>query len=128
MLAIDGEEAFAPVDLKPALNRNAVSRPLRLGCRGVPVTVKHVRLFRDVHYSPNGRNAIYEPWPLGQDEYFMLGDNSANSEDSRYWTIPGVPEGNFLGKPVLLHQPSRWGHIGPWAMQCLDWGRVRWIR
>jgi signal peptidase I len=128
MLAIDHQEAFAPVDLKETLNRNAVSRPVWLGSQGLPVTVKHFRLYRDVYYSPNGRNAIYDAWPLKQDEFFMLGDNSANSEDSRYWTIPGIPERNFLGKPLLLHQPSRWGHVGNWEAQFLDWQRVRWIR
>lgn len=128
MLAIDHREAFAPVDLKETPNRNAVSRPVWLGSQGVPVTVKHFRLYRDVYYSPSGRNAIYDAWPLKQDEFFMLGDNSANSEDSRYWTIPGIPERNFLGKPLLLHQPSRWSHIGNWEAQFLDWQRVRWIR
>jgi signal peptidase I len=128
MLAIDRQEAMPPVDLKEAFNRNAVSRPVWLGCSGAAVTVRHFRLFRDVHYSSNGRNAIYDAWPLKQDEYFMLGDNSANSEDSRYWSIPGIPERNFLGKPLLLHQPSRWGRVGNWQAQFLDWQRVRWIR
>lgn len=128
MLAIDGAEAFDPVDLKPAINRNAVSRPVWLGCKGVAATVHHFRLFRDVHYSPTGRNGIYDPWPLGKDEFFMLGDNSANSEDSRYWSIPGIPERNFLGKPLLLHQPSRWGHVGNWETQFVDWDRIHWIR
>src|SRR5207249_4938833 len=80
MLAIDGSEAFSPVDLVPALNRNAVSRPVWLGARGVPVTIRHFRLFRDVHYTASGRNGIYDSWQLGKDEFFMLGDNSPNSE------------------------------------------------
>ena len=46
----------------------------------------------------------------------MLGDNSANSDDSRSWQIPAVPERNFLGKPFLLHQPSRpYGAAGDWS-------------
>jgi len=64
---------------------------------------------------------------LGRGEYFMLGDNSSNSEDSRYWSIPGVPERNILGRPLLLHQPSRWTTIGGWDVQSIDWKRVRWI-
>jgi signal peptidase I len=128
MLAIDGSEAFPPINLAQAGPRNPVSRPVWLGVKGAPVVVRHFRLYRDVHYSPSGRNAIYEAWPLGKDDYFMLGDNSPNSEDSRYWTVPGIPARNFLGKPLLLHQPSRWGQIGNWQMQFLDWGRIQWIR
>ena len=128
MLEIDGHSAFAPVDLPPARQRDAVSRPLWLGAKGASVTVRSLRLYRDIHYSGSGRNAIYDPWPLGPDEYFMLGDNSANSEDSRYWTVPGVPERNFLGKPLLLHQPSRWSRIGGRDLQAIDWGRIKWIR
>jgi signal peptidase I len=128
MLAIDGNEAFAPVDLPAAFHRRGVSRPVWLGERGTSITVRNFKLYRDVHYTPNGRNGIDEPWHLGPNEYFMLGDNSANSEDSRFWSIPGVPAENFLGRPLLLHQPSHWTSLGSWTMQSIDWSRIRWIR
>jgi len=35
--------------------------------------------------------------------YFMLGDNSASSRDSRYWGF--VPKENVLGKVVLIYWP-----------------------
>jgi len=37
------------------------------------------------------------------DTFFMLGDNSASSHDSRYWGF--VPEKNMLGKAVLVYWP-----------------------
>ena len=35
--------------------------------------------------------------------YFTLGDNSANSRDSRYWGF--VPKSNLIGKVVLVYWP-----------------------
>ncbi|MBL7151477.1 MAG: signal peptidase I [Candidatus Omnitrophica bacterium] len=38
-----------------------------------------------------------------QDSYFVLGDNSASSQDSRYWGY--VPEKNILGRAILIYWP-----------------------
>ncbi|MEW6075376.1 MAG: signal peptidase I [Candidatus Omnitrophota bacterium] len=37
------------------------------------------------------------------DSFFVLGDNSASSEDSRYWGF--VPRKNILGKAILIYWP-----------------------
>jgi signal peptidase I len=46
--------------------------------------------------------------------------------------MPGVPERNFLGKPFLLHQPSRITHLTLNArervFQSIDWSRIRFLR
>jgi signal peptidase I len=131
-VAVDGHEYFN-YDLPPlAAKRDDVTSPFRIGGQGIALVVRHVRLFRDIYYRSGDRNAAHTPYQLGPGEYFMLGDNSANSDDSRSWQIPAVPERNFLGKPFLLHQPSRPSHwtVGGRSVdsQSIDWGRIRWLR
>lgn len=49
---------------------------------------------------------------LSDDEYFVLGDNRNNSEDSRFANIGNVKKGNIIGKPWLIIGPfSRFGFI-----------------
>jgi signal peptidase I len=130
-VAVEGHEFFS-WDLPAAERRADVTSPFKIGGQGIDLAVRHVRLYRDVYYRPGDRHASASPFQLGPGEYFLLGDNSANSDDSRSWQIPAVPERNFLGKPFLLHQPSR---PAQWAVggrqvdgQSIDWGRIRWLR
>ena len=136
-LAIDGRCPFAPVDRPAVERRDAVVRPVQIGTRGVEVRVRNVRLFRDVHYTEAGRHGVRRPLPLGAGEYFVLGDNSPNSDDSRFWSdaagqpLPVRAE-DFVGKPFLVHLPSRaveWHWLGrQWQHQTIDWQRMRWLR
>ena len=40
-----------------------------------------------------------------KDSFFVLGDNSASSQDSRYWGF--VPKNNVLGKAILIYWPPQ---------------------
>jgi hypothetical protein len=136
-LAVDGRTAFAPVDRPAVKGRPHVEKPVRLGTRGVEVFFSNIRIFRDVHYTEAGRHAIRSPVQLGAGEYFMLGDNSPNSDDNRFWSDANdrpllVSEANLIGKPFLVHLPTRmaaWeGFGGHWEYQAIDLQRIRWLR
>ena len=94
--------------------------------------VRNLRLYRDTHYTQYGEHGTQTPAVLGPDEYFMLGDNSGNSQDSRKWPTPGVPEADFVGKPFLIHQPLKAGRVTvnghDRTFQTVDWSRLRWLR
>jgi signal peptidase I len=132
LLALDGREVMTPLDLPRSEDRPGVSRPLRIGARGVVATVRNLRLYRDVHYTNAGRHGVREQCTLGPGEYFMLGDNSGNSEDSRFWPTPGIPANRLLGKPLFIYRPSqrrRTDWLGrPMDGPAVDWSRLGWVR
>jgi signal peptidase I len=105
-LAIDGAQPFTPVDLPACGERPALSRPVALAVRGVKAVVANVRLYRDVHYTQAGSHGVKGAVVrLGANQYFVLGDNSPRSEDSRFWPDGGVVPGtSLIGVPaVYLH-------------------------
>ena len=43
------------------------------------------------------------PFKLKDDEFFMMGDNRGNSQDSRYWGV--LKKDRFIGRAVLIFWP-----------------------
>ncbi len=107
--------------------------PVRFGARDLHVNIRELTLYRDVYYTRgDGRHGVGQPHKLGLDEYFFLGDNSPLSLDSRSWTDAVVRDHMLIGKPFLVHLPSRPGRIKVGSaelhIRVPDWSRIRYIR
>ncbi|REJ89354.1 MAG: S26 family signal peptidase [Planctomycetota bacterium] len=109
----------------------ALQRPVSFGGAGLDAAVNHVGLFRDVYYTP-ARDRPTQQFQLGADEFFMLGDNSAVSVDSRHWTNPGLRRELLIGRPLVVHLPSRPARfqIGnrTRTIRVPDFSRIRYIQ
>jgi signal peptidase I len=74
--------------------------PVGVTAEGCDVRLGRLRVLRDVYYIATGSAAAmagHEPeedvlsFPLAAGQYFMLGDNSSASKDSRAWGTPTEP-------------------------------------
>ena len=77
---------------------------VRLGCKAGRVAFRDPGIYVDVHYTDSpDRYGVRVPYQLGPGEYFVLGDNSANSNDSRFWEK--VPRSYMVGEAFLVLWP-----------------------
>jgi signal peptidase I len=88
---------------------NDIEAPAGIGARGQVAAVRHIKLFRDVYYTrSSGDQTEADIYYVQPGHYLCLGDNSAQSSDSRRWGA--VPERLMLGKAVFVFFPV--GRIG----------------
>ena len=132
LLALDGCPVLVHPHQPADRPLQPTPRPVAIGSQGLGVQIGRVRLYRDVYYTqpfgPDGRWATVAPVQLGPDEYFVLGDNSPISSDSRSWPGgPALPARLLLGKPLLVYSPSRRVTIGGWHFHVPDPARIRYI-
>lgn len=81
---------------------------LRFGARGARVAFERIIIERDIYYeNAEDHRAVYPVYELGDQEYFVLGDNSPASLDSRSsrWPEPGVPAQNLIGRAFFVFWP-----------------------
>ncbi|MFA5350336.1 MAG: signal peptidase I [Candidatus Omnitrophota bacterium] len=63
-------------------------------------------IFKQVYYYNRGEfGAEGQKIKVPKDSYFVLGDNSVSSKDSRYWGF--VPKENLLGQAMVIYWPIR---------------------
>jgi len=90
------------------------------------LTLSHIAIFRDIHYtskpfvnsSKSGMATEGNPLTLAEDQFFVLGDNSPNSADGRWWHSSGignnglsyrqgiVPREYLVGKAFVVYWPG----------------------
>ncbi len=80
------------------------------GGAGGRIAFRSIRLGRDLVYTDRGHIGVDSEIQLGPDEYFLLGDNSSQSRDSREWGP--VTDRDLVGRAVwVVWPPSRWRKI-----------------
>lgn len=115
---------------------------------GGKVTLSHVAIFRDIHYTTSqvgnsgesARAMEGKPFTLGKDEFFVLGDNTPNSLDSRWWSRPGVgnngreyakgivPRDYLVGKALFVYWPSGFKPFAKFPISIIpNVGQLRFI-
>lgn len=160
VVAINGQPCFEPLEIDNApgefdsLQANATRLPesqpdaakaaqiailteqqrrWAIGVTGGSVRIEDLEMYRDVFYTPGRRrNAIESEFDVPEACYFVQGDNSPVSSDSRNWPDPCVPHRLLMGRPFLVHLPSRPAVLEFGGTQRMirvpDWHRIRYIR
>ncbi|NLX06311.1 MAG: signal peptidase I [Phycisphaerae bacterium] len=127
-----------PQAIKKA-GREPAAPIVNVSVAGLDGQIRHMKLFRDVYYqyaqfhpsmigvdralvNKPGHGVAGNPIHLQDDEYFVLGDNSPRSKDSRLWTSLGphlqppydtgrhtlgaVPADQMIGRAIFVFWPA----------------------
>jgi signal peptidase I len=118
-LGVDVRQSYGENEPWPAklpAGRKALGPRVSFGVEAGRARFRAVRILRDFYYTDDGSFAVGlhpenprppAPVSLGPDDYFLLGDNSAASTDSRHFGP--VKAAQILGRPVAVVWPRpRW--------------------
>ncbi len=133
LLWVDGkvipfEATYSPLgNVNP---RGADYAPVGIASVGAKLRVSHLRISRDIYYIAasgpySGNRPEGEDFPLEKDQFFVLGDNSAESLDARYWTdgqfgppLRYVDRDLMIGKALLIYWPHGWFQVPGTGVPC----------
>jgi len=104
-LLVDGETVIAWEDpYGPEITEDS---SVRVAASGAETVFEQLRIDRDVYYRRSSSYGKFDPSndPLMVPEgsYFVMGDNSPNSEDGRKWGF--VREGHMIGRSFMVFWP-----------------------
>lgn len=133
--------------VRPGDETSSDLAPVGITVGDASVTVRDMRVLRDVFYLSTALGARAGEFlerqrldfPLEEGQYFVLGDNSAASKDSRLWS-----DGHHVDRHLLIGEamlvfwphavPARWGiplKIGRTELRLPSWpnfARMRFVR
>ena len=157
VLATDNEQYSPDVAVLRNTPYPRMTTPPAISADHMKVKLSHVLVEKDIYYLSDIRRAGcpwgYKTWGtknnpihLRTGEYFMLGDNSDQSKDSRLWDKVGphlvgrgedyqvgtVPEDQLIGRAFFVYWPSGLRTSVIPFLKNYGWipnfGRMRWIR
>ncbi|MBP60114.1 MAG: signal peptidase I [Planctomycetaceae bacterium] len=140
LVEFDGPTAYAPLDNHK--QKKADLAPVGLGACGVSLKVNSLRVHRDVYYLPvkDDYRVSYDTlrrnsnrqveFKTGDGHFFVLGDNSPASKDSRLWKEnPGdrhyVERKLLIGKALFIYWPHARTDLFP---MCPNFSRMGFVR
>ena len=115
-MAVNGRTVFIQPYDRPAHAAPPGPQPLAIGAQGIDVSLGDLRVHRDLYYTlpvqATAADELTAGIVLGDHEYFVLGDNSPVSDDSRTWMEDRlVAENQLVGKLLLVVLPLREGSL-----------------
>ncbi len=148
--SIDDADTSLPYDgeIDPGMNQSGDLAPVGMKATGARVRVGGLRVLRDVYYI-GALDVGARPgelierdrleFPLEGGQFFVLGDNSAASKDSRMWiTGHHVDRELLIGRALAIFWPhavpAKWSvpvKIGGTEVRLPSWpnfGRMRFVR
>jgi signal peptidase I len=93
-----------------------------------------VRMPGTPRYDRNGRNVDIYDVKLGENEYWVMGDNRQGSYDARFWGGTGHPlNGDYIHGKIVFRIWSLDSNQSWWILDLLFhpidfWNRIRWSR
>jgi signal peptidase I len=132
LLAVDGRTVVRYPCEPSRLPTHSTSIPFAIGIQGMEAAVDELRVYRDIYYTqpikPSAPPTIVGSVVLGAGEYFVLGDNSPVSEDSRHWLPHGAIDAKLLiGKPLIAIPSVGMDLTTQWHIHVPNPMRIRYI-
>lgn len=130
LLAVDGRVLFTWELPSPAPQGGQATGVLGIGTDACSAAVSHVAILRDIYYffHHDGSNLAIRPVQLGEDQYYVLGDNPLLSDDSRTWIHPQEVDSRAIVGWPFAAVSYRLLRLGNLDFQVPDLGTLRYIR